>query len=141
MSIKIYILKLKSGRLYVGQSTDPRRRFFEHQAGKGANVCKIDRPKELLRSFDLETSDPKLSCALESFFTLKMMDVAGPMQCSGGDYCHEMYRQASPGWLSEEMNRLQAWANRVAATRGYTQYPMIIKNFITWADGWAQQTE
>jgi hypothetical protein len=101
----------------------------------------MDRPQEMLESFELGTTDPKLSCALESWFTLCVMEKAGSMQCSGGDYCHEMYRQASPVWLQIEMDRLRTWMNRIAATRGYTQYPEVLKTFITWADGWAQQQQ
>lgn len=139
MSIQVYILKLKSGGFYVGQSTDPRRRFFEHIAGKGANICKRDKPVELVQTFSLQTADVKLSRALESWMSLYMMFKLGSSAVTGGEYCDEMYRRASDLWLDIEMQRLREWTNRLAAIRGYEPYPAVIANFINWADGFAQK--
>jgi len=45
-----YILRLKSGQLYIGSTTDLDRRFAEHTAGKGGRTTKLDPPLKLVYS-------------------------------------------------------------------------------------------
>ena len=40
----IYILRLKSGQLYIGSTTDLDRRFEEHMSGHACRTTKLDPP-------------------------------------------------------------------------------------------------
>jgi putative endonuclease len=44
MSAWVYMLRLQSGRLYVGWTTNVERRFSEHLAGKGGRTTRLDPP-------------------------------------------------------------------------------------------------
>jgi predicted GIY-YIG superfamily endonuclease len=44
MPPSVYMLRLRSGGLYVGWSTNVDRRFVEHCAGKGGRSTEIDPP-------------------------------------------------------------------------------------------------
>jgi putative endonuclease len=44
----VYILRLRSGNLYVGCSTDFEARFREHQHGTACRTTAIDPPEALL---------------------------------------------------------------------------------------------
>ncbi len=45
----VYVLKsLKNGRLYVGSTSNLRRRFNEHQNGSGGKYTKDNRPFKLI---------------------------------------------------------------------------------------------
>jgi putative endonuclease len=56
-----YILKLRSGSLYIGATTDLDLRCREHFAGKACRTTKIDPPVELVHSerFDTNTKARK----------------------------------------------------------------------------------
>ena len=41
MTIYVYILQMKDGRLYVGHSSNPLRRHAEHEHGKGCRTTGI----------------------------------------------------------------------------------------------------
>lgn len=118
MTVKVYILKLKSGRLYVGQSTDPRRRFFEHQSGKGANICKHDSPQEILFQADTGYNDSKLTRTIEDICTILSMYSFGAYQVYGGSYCDEQYRRASEEWIFSELIRLNHWFATLQSNNG-----------------------
>lgn len=45
----VYFLRLKSGVIYVGCSTDLEQRLEEHLAGHACRTTRLDQPTELLR--------------------------------------------------------------------------------------------
>ncbi|MBT3374804.1 MAG: GIY-YIG nuclease family protein [Lentisphaerae bacterium] len=47
MSAWVYILRLRSGQLYVGSTTDLERRWAEHMSGKGGKTTRDDPPVEV----------------------------------------------------------------------------------------------
>ena len=48
MTIYVYILQMKDGRLYVGHSSNPLRRHAEHEHGKGCRTTGIFGAGEIL---------------------------------------------------------------------------------------------
>lgn len=46
----LYILRLESGALYAGATTDLDQRYKDHQTGKASRTTKIDPPAELIYS-------------------------------------------------------------------------------------------
>ena len=46
----LYILRLKSGQLYIGSTTDLDQRYKDHCSGKACRTTKIDPPTELVYS-------------------------------------------------------------------------------------------
>lgn len=47
----VYMVECRGGRLYTGTSTDPARRYAEHQGGKrGAKFTRAHPPEKLLAS-------------------------------------------------------------------------------------------
>ena len=51
----LYILRLKSGQLYIGSTTDLDRRFEEHVAGRACRTTKFDPPLKLIYSESFPT--------------------------------------------------------------------------------------
>jgi putative endonuclease len=49
----VYILKCRDGSLYTGITTDPVRRLYEHNRGKGAKYTRSRAPCELLKSWEV----------------------------------------------------------------------------------------
>ena len=54
-----YILRLKSGRLYPGATTDLERRWSEHVDGTACRTTELDPPVEIAYSEE----HPSFSCA------------------------------------------------------------------------------
>ncbi|MBM4322710.1 MAG: GIY-YIG nuclease family protein [Deltaproteobacteria bacterium] len=50
MSAWFYILRLKSGKLYIGATTDLPARYQDHQSGKACQTTKVDPPFALVYS-------------------------------------------------------------------------------------------
>ncbi len=50
LSACIYILRLRSGSLYVGWTTDLERRLEEHKRGEGGKTTRNDPPDRLVYS-------------------------------------------------------------------------------------------
>jgi putative endonuclease len=48
MSAWFYILRLTSGNLYIGASSDLEQRYQDHQSGKACRTTKMDPPVSLL---------------------------------------------------------------------------------------------
>ena len=44
----VYVLERADGSWYTGISTDPRRRFEQHRAGKGAKANAVSAPQRLV---------------------------------------------------------------------------------------------
>ena len=55
MTAWTYILRLKSGQLYIGSTTDLDRRFAEHTAGQACRTTKLDPPVKLVYSESFPT--------------------------------------------------------------------------------------
>jgi predicted GIY-YIG superfamily endonuclease len=50
-----YILRLKSGNLYIGATTDLDQRYKDHCSGKACRTTKLDQPVGLVYSENFET--------------------------------------------------------------------------------------
>jgi putative endonuclease len=50
-----YILRLKSGQLYVGSTTDLDQRYKDHCSGKACRTTQLDPPVALLYSEELDS--------------------------------------------------------------------------------------
>ena len=55
MSACFYILRLKSGALYVGATTDLTQRYKDHCSGKACRTTSLDPPVAVVYSEELET--------------------------------------------------------------------------------------
>mgnify|MGYP001088975474 CR=1 FL=1 len=66
----LYLIECRNGRLYAGIATDPRRRFADHAAGRGAMFTRINRPLRLLGSRPY----PSQSLATKAEIGLKRLD-------------------------------------------------------------------
>jgi len=51
----LYILRLKSGALYIGATTDLDQRYKDHRSGKGSRTTQLDPSVDLLYSEEFET--------------------------------------------------------------------------------------
>jgi predicted GIY-YIG superfamily endonuclease len=51
----LYILRLKSGQLYVGATTDLDQRYKDHCSGKACWTTQLDPPQKLLYSEELDS--------------------------------------------------------------------------------------
>jgi putative endonuclease len=50
-----YVLRLKSGNLYVGSTTDLKKRYEDHCSGRACRTTKFDPPIALVYSEEYET--------------------------------------------------------------------------------------
>jgi len=50
-----YILRLKSGQLYIGSTTNLDQRYKDHRSGKACRTTKLDPPVELVYSEKYDT--------------------------------------------------------------------------------------
>ena len=55
MSAHLYILRLKSGQLYVGATTDLDRRWREHVSGEACRTTRLDPPLAIAYTEELPT--------------------------------------------------------------------------------------
>jgi len=55
MAACLYILRLKSGSLYIGATTDLKQRYQDHQNGKACRTTKLDSPFKMVYSESLPT--------------------------------------------------------------------------------------
>ncbi len=55
MTAWTYILKLKSGQLYIGSITNLDRRYAKHDAGHGGRTTKLDPPLKIIYSESFPT--------------------------------------------------------------------------------------
>lgn len=55
MPAGLYILRLKSGALYVGATTDLNQRYKDHCTGKACRTTSLDPPVAVIYSEELET--------------------------------------------------------------------------------------
>ena len=50
-----YIIRLKSGALYIGATTDLNQRYKDHCSGKACRTTQLDPPQKLLYSEELDS--------------------------------------------------------------------------------------
>ncbi len=55
MSAWLYILRLKSGKLYIGATTDIDQRYEDHLDGRASRTTKLDPPLKIVYSEPLPT--------------------------------------------------------------------------------------
>jgi putative endonuclease len=55
MTAWLYILRLKSGNLYISATTDLKQRYQDHQNGKACRTTKLDPPIKVVYSESLPT--------------------------------------------------------------------------------------
>ena len=60
----LYILRTSSGSLYTGITTDPERRLFEHESGKGAKSLRGKGP--FVRELCAAVADRSAALSLEA---------------------------------------------------------------------------
>ena len=51
----VYILRLKSGQLYIGSTTDLDPRIQDHSSGKACRTTQLDPPRELVYCEEYQT--------------------------------------------------------------------------------------
>lgn len=96
MSTHIYILRLHSGKFYVGKSVDPAKRYQEHLSGKGSAWTKKYKPIAMIE-VHLMTS------ALdEDNYTKKFMMKHGIENVRGGTYVAEELNDSQLESLKKE---------------------------------------
>lgn len=102
----LYVLRLRSGRYYIGISNDPWRRWLQHKKGTGAMVCRHDPPVEKVYLLDLRTHAEFVARLYENFVTMTWSLVLGCNNVIGGSYIDDQYRRASREWCEAEQKRL-----------------------------------
>jgi putative endonuclease len=61
MPAYLYILRLKSGQLYIGSTADLKQRYQDHLSGQACGTTKLDPPIKLVYSETLPTfSDARI---------------------------------------------------------------------------------
>lgn len=55
MTAWLYILRLKSGQLYIGSTTDLEQRYKDHCSGRACRTTQLDPPQNLLYSEELDS--------------------------------------------------------------------------------------
>ena len=55
MNAWLYILRLESGQLYIGSTTNLEQRYKDHCSGKACRTTKFDPPAGLVYSEELDT--------------------------------------------------------------------------------------
>lgn len=66
----VYILLCKDGSLYTGITNNLKKRFLDHQNGKGGNYTRSHKPVKIIYSEQLKTR----SDALKREFEIKSWD-------------------------------------------------------------------
>jgi len=106
MSTNIYILKLRSGKYYVGKSADPMVRYQQHLDGKGSAWTKKYKP------VSLEKVISNASPFDEDKYTKEYMKKHGIENVRGGAYVTEELDE-----VQEESLKRELWAATDKCTR------------------------
>lgn len=83
----LYIIKTGKGKLYTGITTDPDRRFYEHQQGiVGAKFFRSDVPKEIvyMEFFDDRSQASKREWEVKSMRRSQKLDLIAQSSSSSG---------------------------------------------------------
>lgn len=81
--VSIYVLKLESGKFYVGKTNCTLTRIYEHLSGKGSYYTQIYKPvdiAEIIHNCDDFDEDK---------YVIKYMSIYGIDNVRGGSYCSE----------------------------------------------------
>lgn len=105
---QVYILKLTSGKYYVGISNDPWRRWLQHCKGTGALICRQDPPIARIWQASINTAAEFIAKLFEDYITVSWMISVDPSKVIGGSYTNKLYRSATKTWCYHELNRIQA---------------------------------
>lgn len=106
MSTNIYILKLRSGKYYVGKSANPMERYQQHLDGKGSAWTKKYKP------VSLEKVISNVSPFDEDKYTKEYMKKHGIENVRGGAYVTEELDE-----VQEESLKRELWAATDKCTR------------------------
>jgi predicted GIY-YIG superfamily endonuclease len=106
MSTNIYILKLRSGKYYIGKSADPMVRYQQHLDGKGSAWTKKYKP------VSLEKVISNVSPFDEDKYTKEYMKKHGIENVRGGAYVTEELDE-----VQEESLKRELWAATDKCTR------------------------
>lgn len=106
MSTNIYILKLRSGKYYIGKSANPMERYQQHLNGKGSAWTKKYKP------VSLEKVIPNASPFDEDKYTKEYMKKHGIENVRGGAYVTEELDE-----VQEESLKRELWAATDKCTR------------------------
>jgi predicted GIY-YIG superfamily endonuclease len=88
VEIWLYVLELKDGHFYVGQSSNLDMRIKSHEAGKGSAWTTLHPfVRELMRQ-PTGTNDWKTAEAFENQWTLELMTLRGWQNVRGGWWCN-----------------------------------------------------
>lgn len=79
--VKIYVLKLKEGKYYIGKANNISNRMNQHIEGKGSEWCK------LYSMVDIEAVYKDCDAFDEDKYTKVYMDKYGIDNVRGGSYC------------------------------------------------------
>ncbi len=60
MMFYVYVLRCKDGTLYTGYTNDIKKRFAQHNDGKGAKYTRSRRPVKLIKSWSFATKTEAL---------------------------------------------------------------------------------
>lgn len=91
MNVKIYVLKLEDGFIYVGRTHDLERRLEEHKNGYGARWTQLHKPVELLHVEDC------IHEHYEDVIVKRYMKLYGILKVRGGSY--------SKPWMDDETQK------------------------------------
>ena len=78
---KIYVLRLRNDKWYVGRSGNVERRFEQHMSGEGAKWTFLHKPINIHETRDIITEDD------EDMITREYMKQFGIYNVRGGKYC------------------------------------------------------
>lgn len=118
MSQKVYSLRLRNGKFYVGMTRDIERRFQEHLDGDGAEWTAIHAPSG---------RDPVILCdnasALdEDRYTKELMFKYGINNVRGGSYCQTTLTSTQRAALEAEERSFNNACHRCGLTGHFATY-------------------
>ncbi|HHC6264785.1 GIY-YIG nuclease family protein [Staphylococcus epidermidis] len=83
----LYILKLEYDFIYVGITSDPRKRIRKHFFGNGAKITQKFMPLEVLDIIECRPVRDEVE-HVENIVTENLFDVYGRDKVFGGKYCN-----------------------------------------------------
>lgn len=97
MSTNIYVLKLESGKYYVGKSSNPTERYQQHLSGSGSTWTKKYKPVSLVKVIS------NVSPFEEDKITKEYMSKYGIENVRGGAYVNEKLFEEEKDYLRREI--------------------------------------
>lgn len=81
----LYILALEQNKWFVGVSTNPKKRYHQHEIGKGSAWTRKYKPLQMDKVIDLKTHSPYAAQYYEEILTMKLQAKHGKHNVRGGD--------------------------------------------------------